>query len=66
MAFFLKTLEAESESLSVLSDSVPPRGLYSPQTSPDQSTGVGGLSLLQRIFPPQGQNPGLLHCMWIL
>ena len=25
-------------------------------------TGVGGLSLLQGIFPTQGLNPGLLHC----
>ena len=27
---------------------------------------VGNLSLLQRIFPTQGLNPGLLHCRWIL
>ena len=27
---------------------------------------VGSLSLLQRIFPTQGFNPGLLHCRWIL
>ena len=27
-----------------------------------QATGVGSLSLLQRIFPTQGSNPGLLHC----
>ena len=31
-----------------------------------QNTGVGSLSLLQWIFPTQGSNPGLLHCMWIL
>ena len=31
-----------------------------------QSTGVGGLSLLQGIFPTQGLNPGLPHCRWIL
>ena len=29
-------------------------------------TGVGSRSLLQRIFPTQGSNPGLLHCRWIL
>ena len=29
-------------------------------------TGVGSLSLLQGIFPTQGQNPGLLHCKRIL
>ena len=35
--------------------------LYSPWNSLGQSTGVGSLSLLQRIFPPQGLNPGLWH-----
>ena len=30
-----------------------PRGLYSPWDSPGQNTGVGGLSLLQGIFPTQ-------------
>ena len=29
--------------------------------SPGQNTGVGGHSLLQRIFPTQGSNPGLPH-----
>ena len=33
---------------------------------PGQNTGVGSLSLLQRIFPAQGLNPGLLCCRWIL
>ena len=55
-----------SESCSVVSDSLPPHGLYSPQNSPDQNTGVGSLSLLQGIFPTQRSNPGLLHCRWIL
>ena len=27
---------------------------------------VAFLSLLQRIFPTQGSNPGLPHCRWIL
>ena len=27
-----------------------------------KNTGVGSLSLLQRIFPTQESNPGLLHC----
>ena len=27
-----------------------------------QKTGVGSCSLLQGIFPIQGQNPGLPHC----
>ena len=31
-----------------------------------QNTQVGSLSLLQRIFPAQGSNPGLLQCRWIL
>ena len=33
---------------------------------PDKNTGVGFHSLLQGIFPTQGLNPGLLHCMQIL
>ena len=46
-----KRRESESESCSVVSDSMRPRGLYSPWNSPDQNTGVGSLSLLQGIFP---------------
>ena len=34
--------------------------------SPGQNTGVGCHALLQRIFPTEGLNPGLLHCRWIL
>ena len=34
--------------------------------SPGQNTIVGSVSLLQGIFPPQGSNPGLLHCRRIL
>ena len=56
----------ESESCSVVSDSLRPYGLYSPWNSPGQNTGVGSLSLLQRIFPTQGSNPGLPHCGRIL
>ena len=36
-----------------------------PQGKP-KNTGVGSLSLLQRIFPTQELNQGLLHCSWIL
>ena len=36
------------------------------RNSPGQSTGVGNLSLLQRIFPTQGSNPGLPHCRCVL
>ena len=56
----------ESESRSVVSDSLWPHGLYSPWNSPGQNTGVGSLSLLQRIYPTQGSNPGLPLCRWIL
>ena len=55
----------QSESCSVVSDSLRPHGLYSPWNSPGQNTGVGSHSLLQ-IFPTQGSNPGLPHCRWIL
>ena len=51
-----------SESCSVVSDSLRPRGLYSPWSSPGQNTGVGSLSLPQGIFPTQGSNLGLPHC----
>ena len=40
--------------------------VYSLRNSPGQNTGVVSLSLLQRIFPTQGSNPGLPHCRWIL
>ena len=52
----------ESESHSVVSNSLWPPGLYSPWNSPHQNTGVGNFSLLQGIFPTQGSNPGLPHC----
>ena len=38
----------------------------SPWNSPGQNTGVGSPSLLQRIFPTKGSNPGLLHCRQVL
>ena len=56
----------ESESRTAVSDSLRPHGLYSSSNSPGQNTGVGSLSLLQRIFPTQGSNPGLPHCKQIL
>ena len=34
--------------------------------SPGKNIGMGCRVLLQRIFPTQGSNPGLLHCRWIL
>ena len=36
-----------------------------PQVKP-KNTGVGSLSLFQRIFPTQQSNWGLLPCRWIL
>ena len=56
----------ESESLSVVSNSLQPHGLYSPWNSPGLNTGVDSLSLLQRILPIQGSNPNLPHCRQIL
>ena len=55
-----------SESRSVVSDSLPPNGLYSPWNSPGQNTAVGSLSLLQGISPTQGSNPDFPHCRQIL
>ena len=55
----------KSESCSIVSDSLRPHGL-SPWNSPGQNTGVGSLSLLQRIFRTQGSNPGFPHCRQIL
>ena len=58
-------------SLSVVSNSLRPHGLWSARllcawNSPGKNTGVGCHSLLQRIFPTQGLNLGLLHCRQIL
>ena len=43
-----------------------PVRLLCPWDSPGNNTGVGCHALLQGIFPPQGSNPGLQHCRWIL
>jgi len=59
-------VKSESESPSVVSNSLQPHGLYSPWNSPGQNTGVGSLSLLQGMFLAQGLNPGLPHCRQIL
>ena len=58
-------IKVESESCSVVSNSLRPHELYSPWNSPGQNTGVDSLSLLQGIFPTQGLNPGLPHCRQI-
>ena len=62
----LHCIESESESHSVLSDSLQPHRRYCPWNSLGQNTGVGNLYLLQGIFPTQRSNPGLLHCRRIL
>ena len=58
--------DTESESCSVVSDSLQPHALYSLWTSPGQNTGVGSHSPFQGIFPTWGSNPDLPHCRWIL
>ena len=52
-------IEPRSPTLQV--DSLPAE----PQRKP-KNTGVGSLSLLQRIFPTQKSSQGLLYCRWIL
>ena len=66
IAILIFHLKSESKSHSVMSDSLQPCRLYSPQNSPGQSTAVGSLSLLQRIFLTQESNRGLLPCRQIL
>ena len=53
--------EIEPRSSSLQADSLP----VDPQGKP-KSTGIGSLSLLQRILLTQESNRGLLHCRWIL
>ena len=43
-----------------------PTRLLCPWDSPGRNPGMGRHFLLQRIFPAQGSNPGLLHCRQIL
>ena len=62
----VKHHESGGESSSVVSDSLRPRGLHSPWSSPGQNAGEGSLSLLQGIFLTQELNQGLLHCRQIL
>ena len=61
----------ECESLSVVSNSLWPRGLLParllcPWNSPGKRITVGSCPLLPGIFPIQGLNPGLQHCRQIL
>ena len=66
VSFHSNPKESESESHSVMSDSLQPHGLYGPWNSPSQNTEVGSLSLLQQIFQTQELNRGLLHRRRIL
>ena len=43
-----------------------PPGFSVHGNSPGKNTEVDSHSLLQGIFPTQGSNLGLLHCMWVL
>ena len=45
---------SETESCSVVSDSLQPHGLHSPWNSPGQNTGVGSHYLFQGFFPTKG------------
>ena len=45
---------------------IDPTRLLCPWDFPGKNTGMGCHFLLQRIFPTQGLNPGLLHCRQIL
>ena len=47
----------ESESLSVISDSLQPHGLYSPWNSPSQNTVVGSLSFSRGSSQPRSPKP---------
>ena len=56
----------QSDSCSVVWDSLRPHGLHSLWNSPGRNTGMGSLCLLQGIFPTQEWNPGLPRCRRIL
>ena len=56
----LNIIKMICESCLVVSNYLPPRGLYSPWSSPGQNSGVGS------CFLPQGIFPGLPHCRRIL
>ena len=65
-----KLFPMESESHSVVSNSLRPYGLQParflcPWNSPGKNTAVGCCSLLQGIVPTQGSNPCLSHCRQI-
>ena len=51
-------MKRESESRSVVSDSLLPRGLHSPWNCPGLKSGGGSLSLLQGSSQPRGRTQG--------
>ena len=51
---------------SVMSNSLPPQGLYSPWNSPGQNTGVGAYPFFRGSSQPRNRNQALLHYRWIL
>ena len=55
-AVILEPKNIKPLTVSIVSDSLWPHGLYSLWNSPSQNTGVGSLYLLQGIFPTQGLN----------
>ena len=55
------TKGCESESRSVMPNSLRPHRLCGPWNSSGQNTGVGSFSLLQGMFPTQGSNPSVPH-----
>ena len=57
MLFSIVLISAESESCSVMSDSLQPHELYSPWNSPGQNTGVGSHALYQGGLPDSGIKP---------
>ena len=61
VVFSFSRVSSQPRSPALQADSLPAE----PQGKP-KNTGVGSLSLLQRIFPTQESNQGLLHCRWIL
>ena len=68
---YISALHVESESRSVLPNSLRPHGLQPsrllcPWDFPGKNAGVCCHFLLQGIFLTQGSNPGLLRCRQIL
>ena len=64
--YWINVHYSESASHSVMSDSLPPHGLYNPWNSQGWNTGVGSHFLPQGIFPAQRVNSGIPYCRQIL